>query len=49
MVLSNCWLSLLYRSLSNWIKEKEVELAGADTVRGVPEGVEEQLDQVEVN
>ena len=34
--------------LSDWLREKEELLSNADTVRGVPEGVEEQILQVEV-
>ena len=40
--------SCTYSSLAAWIKQKEEELANANTVRGVPEGVEEQLKQLEV-
>ena len=40
--------NLTHSSLAGWIKTRDGELAGADAVRGVPEGVQEQLEQLKV-
>ncbi len=37
------------RELLDWAAEREVEMGGAEPVRGVPEGAEEQLQQIEVS
>ena len=36
------------RSMSTWIQDKGEELAAADMVRGIPEEVQKQIDEVEV-
>ena len=46
-----CWLHVnvfICRSLSSWLQAKGEELAAADMVRGVPEEVRNQLEEVEV-
>lgn len=36
------------RALLDWASEKSAEIRAAEAVRGVPEGIEDQLQQVEV-
>ena len=41
-------LHCLHSSLTGWMKSSSGELASTDAVRGVPEGVQEQLEQLKV-
>ena len=41
-------ICLTCSSLAGWIKTRAGELTGADAVRGVPDGVQEQLEQLKV-
>lgn len=44
----DCLLYCFYRDLSSWLRGRTEELAAAEMVRGIPEGVQKQLDDLKV-